>query len=467
MPIIFGTDGWRAVIAEDFTFDNVALVARAAAQFFKKEPNADKGVVVGYDARFLSDRFAATVAQVLASEGVPVLLTNSISSTPQVSLAAKKKHLAGGIIITASHNPAQYNGFKLKAGYGGPSAPEDVAKVQKLVTKFEENPPKKKELPAIEDLVKSKQVKYFDSKKEYVEYVKKKIDLDAITGAGFKLMYDPMYGSGINTIHMLLPKADSIHDTFNPGFADIDHPEPLGEYLGLLISKVRDEGYNVGLATDGDADRLGAVDENGDFVDPHRVFVLLMKYLYEDRGQKGAVVKTISLTTMVNDYCTRNGIKLYETPVGFKHIAKLMTTEKVVIGGEESGGLGTSLHIPERDGIFNGLLLLEMMAKRGKTLGQLSRELDDEFGVHRFRRIDKHMTHQKKDEILARAKAGVTKLGRHAVTETSTLDGFKFFVDGGWLLIRASGTEPLLRFYAEGNSNEMVEELLKAGLSLK
>ncbi|MCC7437507.1 MAG: phosphoglucomutase/phosphomannomutase family protein [Armatimonadetes bacterium] len=466
MSIIFGTDGWRGVIADDFTFSNVALVARAAAQFFKKEPNADRGVVVGYDARFLSDRFAATVAQILAAEGLTVWLTDGISSTPQVSLTAKQKRLAGGIVITASHNPAEYNGFKLKAGYGGPSTPEAVAKVQKNVTKMESAPPKPKKLKSLPELIAAKQVKMFDSKLAYVEYVKKKIDLEAIRNAGFKVLYDPMYGSGINTMHLLLPDAAQLHNEFNPAFADIDHPEPMGEYLGTLIDRVKTGGFTVGLATDGDADRLGAVDENGNFVDSHRIFVLLMKYLYEDRKQRGAVAKTISLTTMVNDYCRRNKIKLHETAVGFKHIAKLMTTEKIVIGGEESGGLGTALHIPERDGIFNGLLLLEMMAKRGKTLGQLSAELDDEFGPHRYRRVDQKMTEQKKQAILARANAGVKELAGMPVIETSTVDGFKFFVDGGWLLIRASGTEPLLRFYAEANSTENVDAILSAALSL-
>ncbi len=468
MAIIFGTDGWRGVIADDFTFSNVALVARAAAQFFKKHPNAERGVVVGYDARFLSDRFAATVARVLASEGVPVWLTNGISSTPQVSLTAKSKRLAGGVILTASHNPAEYNGFKLKADFGGPSTPEDVAKVQALVSKLELNPPKRaKALPELDALVKQKMVRLFDAKKAYVEYVRKKIDLDAIAGAGFKVLYDPMHGSGIHTMDQLLPNVEQIHNSFNPSFGNLDHPEPLGEYLGEMIGMIKGGGYSVGLATDGDADRLGTVDEDGNFVDSHRIFVLLMKYLFEDRRQKGAVAKTISLTTMINQYCERNGIKLFETAVGFKYIAKLMVSEKLVIGGEESGGLGTNLHIPERDGIFNGLLLLEMMAKRGKTLGQLSRELDEEFGPHRYRRVDMKMTVARKNEILARAKAGVAKLGRHPVLQTSTLDGFKFFVDNGWLLIRASGTEPLLRYYAEADSSEKVDELLKAGLNLK
>ncbi len=467
MAIVFGTDGWRGVIADDFTFANVELVARAAAQFFKKESNIERGVVVGYDARFLSGRFAASVARVLAAEGITVWLTDGISSTPQVSLAARQKRLAGGIIITASHNPAEYNGFKLKAGYGGPSTPEDIAKVQAFVTKYETAPPKPKRLADIGELVKGKQVRPFDSKRAYVDYVKKKIDLDAINNAGFRVLYDPMFGSGIDTLDLLLPNVDQIHNEHNPAFGDLDHPEPMGEYLGALIDKVRSGGYTVGLATDGDADRLGTVDENGNFVDSHRIFVLLMKYLYEDRGRKGAVAKTISLTTMIDDYCKRKRIKMHETPVGFKYIAKLMTTEKIVIGGEESGGLGTNLHIPERDGIFNGLLVLEMMARRGRTLGELSAELDEEFGPHRYRRVDQRMTVEQKDRILARAKGGVENLGPYAVTGSSTLDGYKFFVENGWLLIRASGTEPLLRYYAEGDTNEKVDALLQAGLTLK
>ncbi|MEO5928461.1 MAG: phosphoglucomutase/phosphomannomutase family protein, partial [Candidatus Kapaibacterium sp.] len=389
MPIIFGTDGWRAIIAEDFTFANVAIAARGAAQFYKKHPNAAAGMIVGYDARFLSDKFAETVARVFAAEGLKVLLSDGISSTPQVSLAAKQKKLAGGVIITASHNPAEYNGFKLKASYGGPSAPEDIAKVQANITKIEENPPKKaKALPELAEFIKAKKIRMYDTKKAYLDYIRKKIDLDLIITSGVKVLYDPMHGSGIHTMDLLLPDVAQLHNSFNPSFGDLDHPEPLGEYLPGLIAGMKTGKYSVGLATDGDADRLGAVDEDGNFVDAHRVFVLLMKYLYEDRKQKGAVAKTISLTTMVNDYCRRNNITMHETAVGFKYIAHLMTTEKIVIGGEESGGLGTILHIPERDGIFNGLLLLEMMARRGKTLGQLSRELDEEFGPHRYARRD-------------------------------------------------------------------------------
>lgn len=467
MGILFGTDGWRGIIADDFTFANVRIVAQAAAKLYKKHPNADRGVVVGYDARFLSREFAETVARVFANDGLRVLLTNRISSTPQVSLTAVQKKLAGGVIITASHNPAEYNGFKLKADFGGPSTPEDIAVVQKQVTKLEENPPKRlRPLPSIDECISDRRVKLYDTRSAYVSYVQKKIDLALIEKAGFKVLYDPMHGSGIHTMDLLLSNVDQLHADYNPSFGDLDHPEPLGEYLPGLIDGMKSGAYTIGLATDGDADRLGTVDEDGNFVDAHRVFVLLMKYLYEDRKLKGAVAKTISLTTMVDDYCRRNKITLYETPVGFKYIAKQMTERRIVIGGEESGGLGTILHIPERDGIFNGLLLMEMMARRGKTLGELSRELDSEFGPHRYNRRDVKMTPERKMAILKHAKRGVEKLGGHAVTSTSTLDGYKFFVQDGWLLIRASGTEPLLRYYAEGISNEMVEELITAGLKL-
>ncbi|MCE2503296.1 MAG: phosphoglucomutase/phosphomannomutase family protein [Chlorobi bacterium] len=467
MPIIFGTDGWRGLIAHDFTFENVALVARAAARFYKRQKNADRGIVVGYDSRFLSDKFAETTARLFASEGMKVWLTDRISTTPQVSLAAKRKRLAGGVVITASHNPAEYNGFKLKAGYGGPSAPADIAKVQKTVRAFEKKLPKRlPKVASLDEYLKEKTLRYFDARKEYVEYVKKKIDLNAISKAKFKVLYDPMFGAGIQTMDLLLKDVDHIHNEHNPAFTGIDHPEPLGEYLGELSQRVGSEGYAIGLASDGDADRLGVIAEDGSFIDSHRVFVLLMKYLYEDRNKRGTVAKTISLTTMVNDYCERNKIKLIETPVGFKYIADLMANERILIGGEESGGLGTILHIPERDGIFNGLLLLELMAKKGKSIGQLSRELDDEFGPHRYRRIDKPMTQERKDAILKRAAAGLTKLDKYPVTKASTLDGYKFFVDNGWLLIRASGTEPLLRYYAEADSENKVNQLLEAGLNL-
>lgn len=462
--IVFGTDGWRGLIARDFTFDNVARVALATAEFFKKEKGSSRGVVIGYDARFLSKEFAETAALVLASRGLTVWLSDSICTTPMVSYAVKKKRCAGGVVITASHNAAEYNGFKLKGSFGGPSTPEQVKQVETLLSS-------KVKAEAITttfaEFVADERIRMIDLKSLYLDYLPTKLDLDLIRNSGLRIIYDPMHGAGINTLDRVLPNVTQLHNEYNPSFGEIDHPEPMGEYLGTLLKTIRTERkYDLGLATDGDADRLGAVDEDGNFVDSHRLFVLTMKYLIEDKGLKGEIAKTVSLTSMVDAYCKKHKIKLHETPVGFKYICELMTTKPILIGGEESGGYATMLHIPERDGIFNGLLLAEMMAKRGKSLSALVRELQDEFGMHRYRRIDMRTTHEHKARVLDRAKKGVKTLGRYVVRSTNTLDGYKFLVDGGWLLIRASGTEPLLRYYAEGKTGKQVEELLDAGRAL-
>jgi len=273
-----------------------------------------------------------------------------------------------------------------------------------------------------------------------------------------------MHGAGINFMHRLLPNVFEIHGDYNPSFGEIDHPEPIAECLVPLSKAVRKKKADMGLATDGDADRLGAVDHTGAYVDPHRIFMLLMKYLYTDKKRRGAVVKTVSLTSMVNAFCEKNKIKLYETPVGFKHVAKLMSEEKILIGGEESGGLGTSLHIPERDGVFNGLLLLELMATKKKSLKQLCEDLDEEFGPHRYRRRDVRVTEQQKKAILVACAKKPLKIGKHNVLRIDTRDGYKFFIEKGWLLIRTSGTEPLVRFYAEANTMSTVNELIDAAL---
>jgi phosphomannomutase len=319
----------------------------------------------------------------------------------------------------------------------------------------------------LDEYVASKQIRLFDAKEAYIKDLKKKIDVAAIRKSGIKVVYDPMHGAGINFIHEVLPKAIEIHGEYNPSFGEVDHPEPIAECLEPLSKAVRKNKAAVGLATDGDADRIGAVDHTGAFVDPHRIFMLLMKYLYTHKKRRGAVVKTVSLTSMVNAFCERNGIKLHETPVGFKYVAKLMSEEKILIGGEESGGLGTSLHIPERDGIFNGLLLLEMMAVTKKSLKQLCDELDEEFGPHRYRRRDVLVTEATKKAVLAACAKKPTKIGKYDVRSMNTRDGYKFFVDKGWLLIRASGTEPLLRFYSEASSLKIVNELIDAALKLK
>lgn len=464
--IVFGTDGWRGVIARDYTFDNLRLVAHATANYVKSMKLKNPAVVIGYDTRFLSMEFARETAVVLAAHGITVHITDTISSTPQVSFHTKQKGAALGVVITASHNPPKYNGFKVKASFGGPATPEQIAMIERELAALKGKEPKINER-SYDDCVADRTIRPFDAKESFIRYLRKKIDLDLIAKSGIKVLYDPMHGAGIDFMHRILPGVAEIHGDYNPSFGEVDHPEPIGECLQPLMDMVKKKKFNVGLATDGDADRIGAVDHTGAFVDSHRIFVLLMKYLYEDKKRRGAIVKTVSLTSMVNDYAERKGIKLIETPVGFKYVAKLMAEDKILIGGEESGGLGTSLHIPERDGVFNGLLLLEMMAKRKKTLKELCDELDEEFGPHRYRRRDVHVTEAQKKAILGACAKKPLKIGRHNVLKIDTRDGYKFFVENGWLLIRASGTEPLIRFYAEAESMGKVNELIDEALKLK
>lgn len=463
--IVFGTDGWRGLIARDYTFENLGLVAHATARYVKKLKAKGASVVVGHDTRFLSREFAIETSRILASYGITVHLTDTFSSTPQVSFHTLKKKAQIGIVITASHNPAEYNGFKVKASFGGPALPEQITKIEKELAALKGKAPKAS-VATLDEYIASRTIRLFDAKEAYIAYLKTKIDFDLILKSGVKLVYDPMHGAGIDFMHRILPGVFEIHGDYNPSFGEIDHPEPIAECLLPLSAAVRKKKADMGLATDGDADRLGAVDHTGAYVDPHRIFILLMKYLYTTKKRRGAVVKTVSLTSMVNAYCEKNKIKLHETPVGFKYVAKLMSEEKILIGGEESGGLGTSLHIPERDGVFNGLLLLEMMASTKKSLKQLCDDLDEEFGPHRYRRRDVRVTEQKKKSILAACAKKPLSIGKHKVTRIDTRDGFKFYVENGWLLIRASGTEPLLRFYAEANTMETVNELIDAALLL-
>lgn len=464
--IIFGTDGWRGLIARDFTFDNLALVAHATARYVVKLKAKGASVVVGHDTRFLSREFAVETSRILAAYGITVHLTDTFSSTPQVSFHTKQKSAQLGVVITASHNPAVYNGFKAKASFGGPATPEQIAQIEKELAELKGKAPKLN-IDSLDAYVASRTIRIFDAKESYIRYLKKKIDFDLIIKSGLKIVYDPMHGAGIDFMHRILPGVFEIHGDYNPSFGEIDHPEPIAECLRPLMDAVKKKNADMGLATDGDADRLGVVDNTGAYVDPHRIFILLMKYLYTEKKRRGAVVKTVSLTSMVNAYCEKNNIKLYETPVGFKYVAQLMSEEKILIGGEESGGLGTSLHIPERDGVFNGLLLLEMLAVKKKSLKQLCDDLDEEFGPHRYRRRDVRVTEQQKKSILAACAKKPLKIGTHNVLRVDTRDGYKFYVENGWLLIRASGTEPLLRFYAEADTMSKVNVLIDEALKLK
>lgn len=462
--IVFGTDGWRGLIADDYTFENVEKVALATARFFKKHPKIGNGLVVGGDARFGSQDFAARVAHVIASQGIKVWLAPKIVSTPMVSLGIIKKRAAGGVMITASHNPPAWNGFKIKADFGGSAIPADIKKVEALLAKIMDDGatvPKK----SIDDLTKKGMIKPIDLHTLYLADIKSKIDLKAIRQSKMRIVYDVMFGAAMGVMHDLLPDIFCLHDEHNPGFFNTP-PEPLAKNLKEAISLLKNKMFDLGIVTDGDADRLGAIDENGTFVSTQLIIPLLLKYLVEEKKKSGAIVKTVSVTDIVTKMAEKYGLKLYERPVGFKYVTELMISEKILIGGEESGGVGTSLHIPERDGIFNCLLLCEYLAKRKLTLAQAVDEVYAEFGKVYYDRIDFHTTNDKKKAILRACQKGVNTIGGFAVQSVETLDGFKFRIDGGWLLIRASGTEPILRFYAEANSEAKVRKLLSAATSL-
>ncbi|MCZ6775512.1 MAG: phosphoglucomutase/phosphomannomutase family protein [Ignavibacteria bacterium] len=459
--ITFGTDGWRGVIGDDYTFANIEKVALATARYFKNHKKIKNGIVVGYDARFMSREFADKTAEVMANAGIRVKLANSIVTTPMVSLLTKMENAAGGIVITASHNPPKYNGFKIKGDFGGPAHPEMIAKVEKELARVM----KLRKIPVGKytfiQLVDKGKINYISMKQRYLDDLARKIDFELIRRSGLKILYDVMYGSGQGVLDTVLPEVKHIHEIYNPSFGGTN-PEPLAQNLTQLIHWVRVEDYNIGIATDGDADRIGAVDEEGNFVDSHRIFSLLLKYFVEQKGLSGEVVKTFSVTRMVDDQCAKYGLTMHETAIGFKHICRLMTERDVLIGGEESGGIGVKGHIPERDGIYLGLMLCEMMAVRGKPLSALVKELMDEFGQHEFKRVDMHVTEREKQAIMKKYQRGIKQLAGYRVTGRKDTDGFKFFVDNGWILVRASGTESLVRFYVEAESTAKVDALLSA-----
>ncbi|MDP4198983.1 MAG: phosphoglucomutase/phosphomannomutase family protein [Bacteroidota bacterium] len=472
MEIKFGTDGWRDVIAESYTFENVHQVARGAALYFKKLPNASSGVMVGYDARFLSREFAELTARVLAAEGLKVLIAKSVVSTPATSLTIVKKKLCGGVMITASHNPAKYNGFKIKGEYGGSALPDAIAKIEAATNSDANRSRTSKDfhsgqIASFEQFQKEGRITEVDAKAIYVKELARLVKLDRIKRSKIKIAYDPMYGAGVGNLETLLPSAVILHDVWNPGFGNT-RPEPLADTTKELAKLIVEQGFDIGLITDGDADRIGAIDENGEFFSSQMILCLLLKYLVEVRRQKGMVVVSESVTSMVEKMCTNYGLKLQRTPVGFKYITEYMLKGGVLIGGEESGGIGIpSLHIPERDGLFNGLLLCEICGHYKKPLGVLVAELEKQYGPHKYDRFDYHTTDEHKKQVLDRAKKGFSEIAGLKVLKTSSLDGFKYSLDkGAWLMIRASGTEPLLRYYAEAPSTALVKKLLAFAKSL-
>jgi len=458
--IKFGTDGWRGIIADDFTFDNVRRVAGAIASYVLKYEDAKRGVYIGYDTRFASQRFAQAAAEVIAAAGVPVKLANDYTPTPAVSYAVKHQSAAGGVMITSSHNPWNWNGVKFKGNFGGSATPAIMKRIEEEMAAGAM--PKGKNA-AIEEV---------DLKPAYVEAISRFADLSTISNANFKFAVDAMYGSGRGIVSGIFNdhgiRHVAIRQELNPLFPGIN-PEPIEPHVALLQQTVVREKCDAGLATDGDADRIGAVAEDGSFVDSHKIFCVLLRWLLERKNWPGDVVRAFNTTRMLDRIAAKHGRKIYETKIGFKYIADLMMERDILIGGEESGGIGYSRYLPERDGVLNCLLLANVMAEEGKPLGQLVADLQREFGAHYYGRRDLHIAEEIKQGAIQRAAAdGTRKMGRYAVVKKENLDGVKFFLDAptdgngaeAWILFRASGTEPLLRLYCEAASPELVTEIL-------
>ncbi len=471
--ITFGTDGWRAVVGADYTFDNLTTVSRATAAWVQEQAAAGAGdgaVVIGYDTRFQGDAFARHVASVFASSGVRVRLAADVATTPAVSWATADGGHTAGIVVTASHNPPQYNGFKIKQHAGGPATPEMIADVEARLDAFEADggaDGQGFEIRAYDDLVADGTITTFDLRGAYTKLLKDRLDVDAIRGASLRVAYDAMYGAGFGIVTELLGKVRVIelHQERNPGMHG-QAPEPIEKNLSALLKAVVDETCALGLATDGDADRIGLVDEEGQFVDSHKILALLVKYLHVEKGLRGDIVKTFSTTDMLDRMGEAYGLKVVTTPIGFKYIAPKIIDGDVLVGGEESGGMAVKGHIPERDGLYIGLLVAEMMVKRERTLSGLVRELMDEFGPHYQSRTDLRTTPERKEAVLAQLAEGLQTVDGQPVTTSETLDGFKFRVDGGWLLFRPSGTEPVLRVYAEAATPEAADALVAWGVAL-
>ena len=458
--IKFGTDGWRGIIADDFIFDNVRRVAGAIASYVLKYEDAKRGVFIGYDTRFASQRAAQAASEVIAAAGIPVKLANDYTPTPAVSYAVKQQGAAGGVMITSSHNPWNWNGVKFKGKFGGSATPGIMKRIEEELAA---GAMPKGANAAIEEV---------DLKPAYVAAVCHFADVDLIGKTSFKFAIDAMYGSGRGVLSGIFHgrgiRHVAIREELNPLFPGIN-PEPIEPHVALLQETVVREKCDAGLATDGDADRVGAVAEHGSFVDSHKIFCVLLRWLLERKKWPGDVVRGFNTTRMLDRIAAKWGRKLYETPIGFKYIADLMMEREILIGGEESGGIGYSRYLPERDGVLNCLLLANVMAEEGKPLGQLVADLQREFGPHYYGRRDLHIPEDVKQGAIQRARAeGTQKLGHYAVLKKEHLDGVKFFLDAptngngaeAWILFRASGTEPLLRLYCEAATPELVTEIL-------
>ena len=467
--IKFGTDGWRAIIADDYTFSNVRIAAEAIAAYVHAKEQPSKGIAIGYDTRFGSRRFAQTCAEVVAATGIPVLIADRITPTPALSYAVVKRNLAGGIMITSSHNPDEWNGVKYKGWYGGSGKPSMIADIESRLGQ----PVPRSAAPA--------PITEVDFLPPYLTAIQSFTPLDALKSSGMNFGLDAMYGAGGSIIADIFARLGvrhvQIRANADPLFPGIN-PEPIEPHIRALADAVVANGCQAGLATDGDADRIGAVDEHGNFVDPHKIYCVLLSWVLKRHNDwPGAVTRAFNTTKMLDRICLKHGRELIEHGIGFKFICDLMLERTILMGGEESGGIGFQRHLPERDGLLNSLLLANVMAEEGKTLGALVADLQAEYGEHQYGRIDLHISQDIIARAVARAKAltvGDPAFAGMPILRQETLDGVKFYLDNPeakskpnaaetWILLRASGTEPLMRIYTESCSKESVAKLLEAG----
>jgi len=469
--IKFGTDGWRDIIADGFTFVNARDVTQAICDYIKnhkREISSNRPkLIVGYDTRFLSREFALESALVAVANDIEVYLTDDFVPTPAISFSVVDMRADGAIIITASHNPPRYNGLKIKASYGGSTTPQIIGEIEKQY--FINQEIGKKPLTVSPLTAKDTGLlKMFNPKKNYIEHLLKIVDNDIFKSCGLRIGVDPLYGAGQgylkDALLLLGCDVDEIHGEINPSFGGVN-PEPIDKNLEELKKLVVSNRYDVGLALDGDADRIGAIDSEGNFVDSHRIFAVLLKHLAAERGWKGEVVKTVSTTQMIDILAAKFNLPLFETPVGFKYICERMLTKDVLIGGEESGGIGIKNHIPERDGILMSIMLIEAMVTNGKPLKQLIKDLMEEIGYFYYDRLDLSVDAKAKPKILKALDEFEPKIIYGTkVNKISRKDGHKFcLMDGSWLMIRPSGTEAVVRIYAEASGPKKVSDLLSEG----
>ncbi len=457
-PIKFGTDGWRAIIAEQYTFENVNLVSQAVARWILEEKVGSNGVLIGYDARFLSREFAEHAATVFAAMEIPVRMSNRIIPTPAISWGAKEFD-AVGIVITASHNPPEYNGFKIKPPFGGSAKPGQIQAVEKHLSEID-TPIHTK---TYHDCLRAGLIREMNLVEGYLDSIRKKMDIKNIEKSGLRIAHDPMFGSGSGLVKELIGNnVEEINNVRDPLFGGTA-PEPIESKLGQLSELVVKTGCDIGLANDGDADRIGMIDECGEFVSSHQILSLLVEYLHGKKKMDGAIVKTVSTTDMLNRQAEKYGLPLEVTPIGFKYVGEKIISGNVLVGGEESGGIAVKGHLPERDGIFIGLLIAEMMAATEKKLSELVQGLFDEYGNHQYFRNDILTEDHKKTAMTNYCQnKRLKKIAGIQVVDWDFTDGIKHLMeDGSWLLVRQSGTEPVLRIYSEAPRLEMARKLVE------